>query len=261
MNYYNEFDPYAAQWLQNLVDAGLIPRGDIDARSILDVRPSDLAGYTQCHFFAGIAGWPLALTLAGWPEDRPVWTGSCPCQPLSSAGKQKGHADERHIWPAFYELISECGPATVFGEQVASRDGREWFCGVRADLEAVGYAVGGADLCAAGVCAPHIRQRLFWVADANSPRRQLLAAGPKQKDGATWGQRRWGYNEPNRIGKITGLWADATSIRCTDGKTRRIEPGVSPLAHGVPARVGKLRAYGNAIVAPLAAEFIKAFMQ
>src|SRR6185369_15459542 len=140
--YYNEIDPYAAQWLRNLIAANLIAPGDVDERSIVDVRPAELAGYTQCHFFAGIGGWSYALRLAGWADDRPVWTGSCPCQPLSSAGKRKGHADERHLWPAFHRLIAECRPATVFGEQVASKDGREWFSAVRADLEGSGYACG-----------------------------------------------------------------------------------------------------------------------
>ena len=144
--YYNEFEPFAAQWLRELMADGLIAQGEVDERSILDVRPADLRGYDQCHFFAGIGGWSYALRLAGWPDDRPVWTGSCPCQPLSSAGKQKGHADERHIWPAFYELIAECRPSTVFGEQVASKDGREWLAGVRADLEDSRYAVGAADV-------------------------------------------------------------------------------------------------------------------
>jgi DNA (cytosine-5)-methyltransferase 1 len=149
--YYNEFDPFAAQWLRNLIDAGLIPSGDVDERSIVDVRSADLAGYAQCHFFAGIGGWPHALRLAGWPDDRPVWTGSCPCQPLSGAGLRKGHADERHLWPAFHDLIAERQPATVFGEQVANKDGREWYAAVQADLEAVGYACGAADLCSPGV--------------------------------------------------------------------------------------------------------------
>jgi DNA (cytosine-5)-methyltransferase 1 len=164
--YYNEIEPFAAQWLRNLIAAGHIAAGDVDERSIIDVQPEDLKGYAQCHFFAGIGGWSLALRLAGWPDECPVWTGSCPCQPFSSAGQRKGHADERHLWPAFHRLISECAPAIVFGEQVASADGREWLAGIRADLEALGYACGAADLCAAGVGAPHIRQRLFWVADA-----------------------------------------------------------------------------------------------
>ena len=125
-SYYNENDPFSAQWLLNLISEGHISPGDVDERSIEDVRPDDLAGYGRLHFFAGIAGWDLALQFAGWPEDRPVWTGSCPCQPLSSAGQRKGHADKRHLWPAFHRLISERRPATVFGEQVAGADGREW---------------------------------------------------------------------------------------------------------------------------------------
>lgn len=163
--YYNEFDPFAAAWLRELIKDGLIAPGDVDERSIKAVQPDDLKGYTQHHFFADIGGWSYALRLAGWSDDEPVWTGSCPCQPFSAAGKRKGEADERHLWPEFRRLIAECSPATVFGEQVASKDGRVWLAGVRADLEALGYAVGGADLCAAGVGAPHIRQRLWWVAD------------------------------------------------------------------------------------------------
>ena len=96
--YYNEIDPFAAEWLRNLIAAGHVMAGDVDERSIVEVSADDLAGYDRCHFFAGIAGWDLALQLAGW-EDRPVWTGSCPCQPLSSAGQRKGHADKRHLWP------------------------------------------------------------------------------------------------------------------------------------------------------------------
>ncbi|MDY6910774.1 MAG: DNA cytosine methyltransferase [Chloroflexota bacterium] len=147
-----------------MINGGLIPPGDVDERSIADVTGSDLKGYTQCHFFAGIGGWPYALQLAGWDATRPVWTGSCPCQPFSVAGTGKGHEDKRHLWPEFARLICECEPPTVFGEQVASKLGREWLAGVRLDLEAMGYAVGAADLCAASIGAPHIRQRLWWCA-------------------------------------------------------------------------------------------------
>lgn len=170
MNYYNENDRFAAEWLRNLIKHGVIPMGDVDERSIKDVEPKDLKGYTQCYFFAGIGGWAEALRIAGWPSDRPVWTGSCPCQPLSVAGLGKGAEDERHLWPVFASLILESRPPVVFGEQVASADGRKWFSGVRLDLEAMGYAVGAADLCAAGLGAPHIRQRLWWVADTDSGR-------------------------------------------------------------------------------------------
>ena len=163
MNYYNENDSFAAVWLRELIKAGHISEGEVDERSIEDVRPNDLRGYKQCHFFAGIGVWSYALRLAGWPDDRPVWTGSCPCQPFSEAGKRGGITDERHLWPAFYHLIRKCAPRNIFGEQVASKDGLAWFSTVSADLEAAGYAVGGVDLCSAGFGAPHIRQRLYFV--------------------------------------------------------------------------------------------------
>ena len=63
--YYNEIDPYAAQWLRNLIAAGHIAPGVVDERSIEDVHPSDLRGFEQCHFFAGIGVWSLALRRAG----------------------------------------------------------------------------------------------------------------------------------------------------------------------------------------------------
>ena len=164
--YYNEIDPFAAQWLRNLIDAGHIAPGVIDTRSIEEVTANDLKGFTQCHFFAGIGVWSYALRRAGWPDDRPVWTGSCPCQPFSACGKRQGkEADDRHLFPTWFRLISECRPGVVFGEQVASKDGLDWLDDVRDSLEGAEYAFAGFDLCAAGFGAPHIRQRLFWVAD------------------------------------------------------------------------------------------------
>jgi DNA (cytosine-5)-methyltransferase 1 len=241
MVYYNDNDARAAAWLRELIEHGHLPEGVVDDRSITDVRPEDLTGYHQCHFFAGIGGWPYALSLAGW-GDAPVWTGSCPCQPFSGAGRGKGHADERHLWPAFHALISECHPPVVFGEQVASKLGREWLAGVRADMEALGYACGAADLCAASVGAPHIRQRLYWVADANGERPQ------------GWIERRDGAEQRS-------AWEGGVGIQCRDGTTRRAEPGIRPLADGVSGRMGLLRGYGNAIVPQVAAEFVQAYRE
>lgn len=169
--YYNEFDKYAAQWLRNLIAAGHIAPGDVDERSISDVRPSDLAGYTQCHFFAGIGGWSLALRLAGWPDDRPVWTGSCPCQPFSVAGQGAGTADERHLWPHWFHLVRTQRPPVIFGEQVDAAIAHGWLDLVQDDLEGEGYAFGAVGVPAAGVGAPHIRQRLWFVADSDEQQR------------------------------------------------------------------------------------------
>lgn len=166
--YYNEIDSFAAQWLRNLIAGGHIAPGEVDERSIEDVTPDDLRGFTQCHFFAGIGVWSHSLRLAGWPDDKPVWTGSCPCQPFSAAGKGDGFADERHLWPHFFHLISERRPQHVFGEQVAAGNANAWFDLVQTDLEGMGYAFGLVPFSAAGIGAPHIRERAYWVAHASS---------------------------------------------------------------------------------------------
>lgn len=296
--YYNEFDPYAAQWLRNLIDAGLIPKGDVDERSIVDVQPGDLAGYAQCHFFAGIGGWALAARLAGWPDDRELWTGSCPCQPFSVAGKQQGSADERHLWPHYLRLVRARRPVVVMGEQVAAAIGKDWLDGVRADLYGEGYTCRAIVLPACSVDSPHRRDRIWFVGDvtshmANSDgarRTSGLSAQARRYEGVTRkpddcrgehdstsrrpanhrhvadadvagsGEERKQRSREQR-GTGSNPWARHSWIVGHDGKARRVEPSIRLLAHGVPARVGRLRAYGNAIVPQVAAEVIAAYME
>lgn len=155
MNYYNEWDKFAAEWLKQLIKDGLIPDGEVDNRSIVDVEPGELKGFTQCHFFAGIGGWSRALQLAGWSSDRPVWTGSPPCQSFSTAGKGKGKDDERHLWPVFFNLIRECQPTAVFGEQVAAAIRHGWLDDLQDDFEAEGYASGAVVLPSGSIGAFH----------------------------------------------------------------------------------------------------------
>lgn len=285
--YYNEHDPFAAAWLRELIRQGRIAPGDVDQRDIQKVREDDLVGYTQVHLFAGIGGWSYALRLAGWPDDREVWTCSCPCQPFSSAGKQKGEKDARHLWPWARHLLFRRRPAIAFGEQVASPLGRQWLAGVRANLETLEYVVGCADLCAAGVRSPNRRQRLWWVADAGhivQPRagqgRRLetqergepgidaqpcgILRGLEHADGGRSSSGRTGSPADGGAGE-TGFWDRFDIIPCRDPgtvkgiKLRRVEPGTFPLAHGVSGRVGMLRGYGNAINPQIAAEFICAY--
>lgn len=187
--YYNEFDPFAAEWLRNLIKAGVIAPGLVDQRSILDVTPNDLRGFTQCHFFAGIGVWSHSLREAGWSDDRPVWTGSPPCQPFSVAGQGAGTLDERHLWPAFFHLIEQCRPDVVFGEQVEAAIKHNWLDLVQDDLEGIGYSFGAVGLPAASVGAPHIRQRLWFVADkledAVGVRRRRWRDGDSSRNGGT----------------------------------------------------------------------------
>ena len=256
--YYNDNDPFACEWLRNLIAAGHLPDGDVDGRPIEEVSADDIRGYSAVHLFAGIGGWAYALRLAGWPDDRPVWTGSCPCQPLSGAGKRQGETDARHLWPAFFNLIAELRPPVVFGEQVASPLGREWLAAVRADLEISGYAVGAADLAAASVGAPHVRQRLFWVADAERHIREAGRAANECGECAA-PEGTGAHGEPGRCRTVRGTpWTTVDFVPCADGKERPTQPGLRPLAHGVPGRVGRLRGYGNAIVPQVAAAFVAA---
>lgn len=283
--YYNEIEPYCAAWLRSLMTAGHIPAGEVDERSIVDVRPADLRGFGQCHWFAGLAGWACALRLAGWPDDRECWTGSCPCQPFSAAGRRGGFSDERHLWPAWFRLIAECRPVAIFGEQVGGRGGMAWFDAVCDDLEGCGYAVGAVDFPACGAGAPHIRNRLWWVADAAEPGRDARRAGgadgraapepgrlrdaggladADQSHAGTEGlQRRGQFGQFAAHGGAGpgGFWHAADWLWCRDGKLRPVEPGTRPLASGIPNRVGKLRAYGNSINAEAAKEFIAAYME
>ena len=330
--YYNENDPKAAAWLRELISRGLIASGVVDDRSITEVQPEDLRDFNQCHFFAGIGVWSYALRSAEWADDRAVWTGSCPCQPFSSAGKGEGVADARHLWPEWARLIRECRPDVIFGEQVASKAALAWFDVVSADLESASYAIGAADLCAAGVGAPHIRQRLYWVADAasvghdrrrssqesdepgsvkrferlrassvvgNSSNTRLsqqlsqrsappIANEPIARETTERAstpvsfiklehpnsprihapiQRResgWVIQdcaETRRTGATRGRWGAADWVVCRDDKLRPVEPGSFPLAHGAPARVVRLRGYGNAIVAQQAQAFIEAYRE
>jgi len=178
--YYNEIDPFKSEVLREAIQAGAIAPGDVDERSIVDVEPADLMGYAQCHFFAGGGFWSVALRQAGWSDEWPVWTGSCPCPSFSAAGKGQGFDDPRHLWPAWARLIRECHPSTIFGEQVSAAIGHGWLDLVQTDLEAQNYAVGKIVLGAASVGAPHIRQRLYFVAQSQCPaerRRGLLGPG------------------------------------------------------------------------------------
>ncbi len=271
---FTDIDPFVCAWLRDLIRKEHLA-GDVLEADVRSLRVEDLRAYRRVHLFAGIGGWELALELAGWPDDLRVLTGSCPCQPFSVAGRRKGNEDERHLWPHMRRIVAELRPPVVFGEQVAGPLGRAWLAALRTDLERLGYAVGAADLPAAGVGAPHIRQRLWLgavrLAHAERVGREWAARydeGDRPADGrgvgsarvdgsrtATPGLRRW----PAWTAGPAWL-AGARWWSCVDRRARPFEPGVRPLADGFPGRVGMLRAAGNAIVPQVAAIFVEALM-
>lgn len=219
--YYNEIDPFAAAWLRELIKAGLIADGEVDERSIELVQPGDVRGFTQCHFFAGIGGWSYALRLAGWPDSRPVWTGSCPCQKSSSAARGRSVAVER--WPDMRRLIAECRPRTFFGEQVPRR---AWVDRVVPDLERLEYAVGAAVLPALCVGQDHLRERFYFVGDTD-------------RHGES------GVRVDAEVARVPRYRSDAGSVGDSDGLSERMVA---------------LSGFGNAIVPQVAQVFIEAYM-
>lgn len=211
--YYNEIDPAAAAVLRELVLRDVIPLGDVDTRSIKEVTPDDIHGYTQCHFFAGGGLWPVAGRIAGWPDDRRWWTGSCPCQGESLAGKRLGADDPRHLWPDFYRLIRAERPPVIMGEQVAAAAGTHWLDGVCADLEVENYAARAVDIPACAVDAPHQRNRLYWAAMDNR-----VGAGLE-------GQRRHVIGTAEGRGFQGGFASAADDLLFADAEGRERRPG------------------------------------
>jgi DNA (cytosine-5)-methyltransferase 1 len=274
VNLYTDHQPEVVAWLGRLISAEAIAPGVAETADIRSITGADTDGFNRVHLFAGIGGWEEACRLADWPADLPIWTGSCPCQPFSAAGRRRGTADARHLWPEMCRLIAERRPAIVAGEQVASPDGRAWLAVVRADLEALGYAVGAADLCAAGIGAPHPRQRLYWIADrlADGACPRQPNAGRTETDSRTISFRRGevgGLVYPDRHGfsperkapapagqgnptDATGCavrpaadhagWGAADWLYCRDHNFRPVEPGSFPMAYGIPRNLGRLRA-------------------
>lgn len=241
MNYYNEWDKDAAAWLRELIRAGLIPAGDVDERSIADVKPHEVRHYTQRHWFAGIGGWAYALRLAGWPESEPIDTGSCPCQPLSGSGEQRGEQDTRHLWPELFRLTSELRPWCIVGEQVSSGDGYEWADDIGLDLESKDYAFSAVDIPAKAVGADHERNRIWWIAYATSQR----------------------LSKP-RLCRQNTVFNKANEFREADRLVDVFRRGAMPFLCGshdglsIGVARGACKGFGNAIVPQAGALFIQA---
>lgn len=200
-----------------------------------------------------------------------VISGGFPCQPFSVAGKQKGKGDDRYLWPEMLRVIRELRPRCVIGENVPGII-RIAAGQVVKGLERAGYHVVVFNFEAAAVGAWHRRSRVFFVgiadvADAARERIQrhaeICAAEQEKRSGQMQSDAESG-NEAVYDTMCSGCAGDARWEQLqelADGRCWAIEPDVGRVAHGIPARVDRLKCLGNAVVPQQAYPIFKALME
>lgn len=191
-----------------------------------------------------------------------VVCGGYPCQPFSVAGQRRGAADDRHLWPAMLAVIKRHRPAWVLGENVAGHIS-VGLDAVLSDLESAGYAARSFVIPAVAVDARHRRDRVWIVANAASAGLQIgeLSIFPQNSQEAGCGL----VSESERCRSVM---ADSCCTRFEKRDTATVtdpaqhspgstaaawrpwepEPGVGRVAHGIPRRMDRLKALGNAVV-------------
>ncbi len=209
-------------------------------------------------------------------------TGGFPCQPFSVAGKRRGAADDRAIWPEMFRVISEARPAWVLGENVPGIIPME-LDNVLSDLEGIGYATRAFVVPACAVDARHRRDRLWVVANANGDESGRTLRGSNGESDCVSGIHRQD-DSSTRESCGTGFVADAggeglegrkEALRPQEGRNGNTrhdwqsiggerrncewlpEPDVGRVAHGIPSRVDRLKGLGNAIVPQVAYEILR----
>jgi DNA (cytosine-5)-methyltransferase 1 len=188
-----------------------------------------------------------------------ILTGGFPCQPYSGAGLRKGKEDERHLWPEMLRAIREIQPTWVVGENVlgiTNWNGGLVFNEVQVELEAEGYEVQAYVLPAAGVNAPHQRERVWFIAYSG---KKLCNATITQNDSVkNTGQKskKWSQNwDEFELGTSIG----DTGIGFYNGTD--FEPTVIRVDDGLSEKLDELAAYGNAIVPQVALQIFKSIAE
>jgi DNA (cytosine-5)-methyltransferase 1 len=201
-----------------------------------------------------------------------IITGGFPCQPFSVAGKKQGTNDDRHLWPEMFRIIQEFTPRWIIGENVKNitniQDGMV-FETVCTDLEGEGYEVRAFNIPAAGVGAPHRRERIWIVAHSKSiesdvgrgrqhqeeRERQLQIRGKNSDDANTDSERLQGHRSEYEL-------RNSEEEEQTSGNSWwSVEPNVGRVANGVSGRVYRLKGLGNSIVPKIAEEIGKAIVE
>jgi len=149
-----------------------------------------------------------------------ILTGGFPCQPYSQAGQRKGTQDDRHLWPEMLRIIREIEPTWVVGENV--RGLLNWtgpegqpsmvFTEIIADMEAAGYQIWPYLLPAAGVNAPHQRQRIFFIA-RHAAHTHGTGQGSHPRSGTGKTEEVWGGKKGN-VSAASGSDGNAAHTQC-----------------------------------------------
>jgi DNA (cytosine-5)-methyltransferase 1 len=187
-------------------------------------------------------------------------TGGFPCQPFSVAGKRRGAADDRALWPEMFRVINEARPAWVLGENVPGIIPME-LDNVLSDLEGIGYAtLPPLVIPACAVDAKHRRDRLWIIGRnmGNTGEPRLERHWNAEIAGAMADAEDRGQSMRGRTS-----WDGRHALRCDlqtkerSGVTWLAEPDVGRVAHGIPSRVDRLKGLGNAIVPQVAYEILR----
>ena len=180
-------------------------------------------------------------------------TGGFPCQPFSVAGKRRGAADDRALWPEMLRVIDGAKPAWIIGENVAGIVTME-LDNILSDLEGIGYAAWPLVIPACAVDARHRRDRVWIVAHTDHARNGTPRSGI---DGMRKPQKNAGRQIIQPLPRGQGKDA-ADGGESGDACAWLPEPELGRVAHGIPNRAHRLRGLGNAIVPQVAEEIIRA---
>lgn len=234
MIFYNDNALYPCRVLDRHITEGTLPEGDIYYGDIEKIGRSILSHYHSHHLFAGIGGIPFGLRMGGWQDEWPILTAGFPCQPVSYAGKQLAQGDPRWLWPEVVRVLRVVRSPIVLLENTPGLLNRGMEDVLR-DLARCGYDAKWRVFSAYSVGAPHRRERV-WVA----------AYAMEDSDGVrlekSWEYRAASYKRSTDTTPISSGWD--------------IESDVDRVAHGLPNRVDRVKALGNAVVPQVVAALV-----
>jgi DNA (cytosine-5)-methyltransferase 1 len=245
---YVEIEPYRQELIKARIRDGYLD----DAPIFADIRT-----------FSGLE----------WLGVVDIITAGFPCQPFSTAGRRKGEADERNLWPDTARVIGEVRPPFALLENagIHLRKGSlpAYAYTVLADLAEMGYDAIWGVVSARDVGASHLRERWWCLAYPGCEYQHIQQRfhGAESPTGCK------GMGDPNLtglegrgepLGESADIWsawppgpADTDAWAGILERYPSLEPAVRRVAHGTPHRLDRLKALGDGLVPAVVAEFLR----